>query len=182
MGGEITVAVLIAVHNRLEFTSRCISCLRSSSGSAKLKIIIIDDGSTDGTSEWLAMNAPDFIRLRGDGNQWFGGATELGIDYVKANLPDVDYIFSLNNDAFMLAGGIEALIAESKGNATVEGLVLSDRDGHIHSFGGFSHRWRGWVDPVTGWYIESHPELVRWISQAAEMLNTGCTPIPMKWI
>lgn len=177
-----TVAVLIAVHNRLHFTSRCITCLKSALQNAELRIIVIDDGSTDGTSEWLTVNAPDVRQLKGDGNLWFGGGTQMGIDYAKANLADVDYVMTLNNDAFVEPGCVDALIAESRGHSTVGALVLNDEDGHIHSFGDSWNWWKGWVDHVRGHFLSDYPDLERGTSRTVQGLNTSCTLIPMKWI
>lgn len=177
-----TVAILIAVHNRLSFTSQCITCLRYASLNAGLRIIVIDDGSTDGTSEWLTANAPEVIQLKGDGNLWFGGATQMGIAYVKANLSDVDYVMTLNNDAFVEQGCIDALIAESKEHATVGALVLNNEDRHIHSFGNIWNWWRGWIDPFGGHFLSDYSDIERGISRTVQCLNTSCTLIPMKWI
>ena len=49
----MTVHVLIPVFNRLEMTKRVLDCLRSQKMDEILNLIVIDDGSSDGTAEFL---------------------------------------------------------------------------------------------------------------------------------
>jgi N-acetylglucosaminyl-diphospho-decaprenol L-rhamnosyltransferase len=50
----VTVHVLMPVFNRLALTRRVVECLRQQVVDERLRIVIVDDGSTDGSAEWLA--------------------------------------------------------------------------------------------------------------------------------
>ncbi|HET6225685.1 MAG TPA: glycosyltransferase family 2 protein [Bacteroidia bacterium] len=93
------IFIIISVYNRKELTSNCLSSLQRQTYKY-FETIIIDDGSTDGTSEMICEKFPGVHILKGDGNLWWAGATNVGIEYVlrdrKAN--DSDYILTLNND------------------------------------------------------------------------------------
>ena len=65
-----TVFVVIAVHNRRVITSQCLEKLQKQSYNP-VKIIVIDDGSTDGTAEMIRKDYPNVIILIGDGNFWW---------------------------------------------------------------------------------------------------------------
>ena len=47
------IHVIIPVHNRLEFTIDCINSIYKQKQKDKIKIIIVDDGSIDGTSQYI---------------------------------------------------------------------------------------------------------------------------------
>jgi len=60
------------------------------------KVIIVDDGSTDGTGEMLAKEFPQVIVIPGDGNLFWTAAINMGIRHaLKAG---AQYIMTLNND------------------------------------------------------------------------------------
>lgn len=92
------IYIIIPVFNRKELTRKCIESLLNQTIKEKF-IIIVDDGSTDGTKEMLN-NYPDIVRLEGNGNLWWAGATNLGILFAlnKNNLDKNNFILILNND------------------------------------------------------------------------------------
>ncbi|MFC2091747.1 glycosyltransferase family 2 protein [Elusimicrobiota bacterium] len=93
----MTVYVIIPVHNRRELTLKCLWSLQSQNYK-DYKIIVIDDGSTDGTADIVENDFPDIILLKGDGNLWWSGATNLGIEYILENAKKEDLVLTLNND------------------------------------------------------------------------------------
>ena len=90
--------VCIPVFNRIDFTLKCLESL-SRQDYSDYKVIVCDDGSTDGTSQVLAKRYAWVTVLHGDGNLWWTAATNRCIDYVLANSNDPsDCIVTLNND------------------------------------------------------------------------------------
>ena len=85
---------MIPVFNRKQFTHDCIQSLEGQ--IPRERIIIVDDGSTDGTQEMLAATFPEVIVLLGDGKLFWTAATNMGIRHaLKAG---ADYVMTLNND------------------------------------------------------------------------------------
>jgi len=108
-----TVYCVIPVHNRLETTRQCLGYLYSQEYSA-LQIIIVDDGSTDGTGEYLAQNtARNLTVLTGDGSLWWGGAMCLGIEYVKSIAGKDEFLLMLNDDVRVEVDYVSSLVEES---------------------------------------------------------------------
>lgn len=100
----MNLSIIIPTYNRLPTLKLALSDLYKSIDNARNKsqsliynIIVIDDGSEDGTSEYLRNNHPLVHVLNGDGNLWWTGAINLGSKYAIENL-NSDYITLWNDD------------------------------------------------------------------------------------
>lgn len=119
------VFVLIPVFNRLAHTKKVLGVLRAQSMASQLRLVVVDDGSTDGTAEYLA-GEPDVVTLTGDGNLWWGGAIQKGLAYVRTQLPiDDDFVLFVNNDTWFNVDYVQTLIETSllRGGAAVGSVV-----------------------------------------------------------
>lgn len=107
------VFCMIPVRNRKEITKRCLECL-DLQDYPKLHTIIVDDGSTDGTGEYLAQcKRSNLTVLEGDGNLWWGGAMDMGLSFVSGFANDRDYILMLNDDVRIENNYVSTLVNES---------------------------------------------------------------------
>ena len=57
------------------------------------EIIVVDNGSTDGTEEYVRAHFPEFRVVRSEQNLYFGGGNNLGVAHAK-----YDIVVLLNND------------------------------------------------------------------------------------
>jgi GT2 family glycosyltransferase len=108
------VFIVIPVFNRREFTRNCLLSLTQQT-YRNLEVIVVDDGSTDGTSEMIEKEFPNVILIKGDGNLWWAGATNKGIEYVlqKRKYDKTDFILTLNNDLEVPDDYLEKLVYNS---------------------------------------------------------------------
>lgn len=134
------VVALLAVHNRLEYTKRCLAALRAAAVDCRLEVILVDDGSTDGTADWLRLNAPSVHVLQGDGNLWFGRALQMALDEAKRRFPGCDYIVTANNDTFFRPGAIDEMIGVSNGKGSI-GASFWIEDRKMPGSSGFVWHW-----------------------------------------
>lgn len=118
------VYVLIPVFNRLDHTARVIESLRSQTLSKNLRIVVINDGSTDATAAYLAKQV-DLETLTGDGHLWWGGAIDLGLRHVLPTASDEDYVLFLNNDTWFAPDYVDTLLHVSRdfGGAAVGSVI-----------------------------------------------------------
>ena len=121
------VFCIIPVRNRKEITKRCLEYL-DEQDYPKLHTIIVDDGSSDGTGEYLAQcKRPNLTVLTGNGNLWWGGAMGMGMSYVSGFANDRDYILMLNDDVCIENNYVSILVDESmKNKGSAVGSVNRD--------------------------------------------------------
>lgn len=125
------IYVLIPVHNRLELTKSCVKSIMKQKNCAKLKIIIVDDGSTDGTNNYFKKNFPKIDILQGSGNLYWGGAIKFGVDYIKKKSKIHDWLLIVNNDSVLSSNTVSNLIKSSTRNkkkALVGALSVNIKD------------------------------------------------------
>ena len=90
----------------MKWIDKCINSVLNSTLYAK--IILIDNGSTDGTLEYISNNFPQAIILPNQKNLGFGKANNLGIEYALSH--NCDYVYLLNQDAWIEENTLEILV------------------------------------------------------------------------
>jgi len=89
--------IVVPVHNRKALTQRFLECLAAQT-FRDFAVIIVDDGSRDGTSEVIRDKFPEVILIRGDGNLWWTGAINLGIRRALLDASADDAVLIINDD------------------------------------------------------------------------------------
>lgn len=95
------LSIVIVSYNSKDVMKACIESIRMNNISSSYEIVVVDNASTDGVTEWLE-SQNDIILIQNQDNKGFGVACNQGI---KASSPDND-IFLLNNDTFVPANAI----------------------------------------------------------------------------
>lgn len=94
------VYCIIPTFNRLKELSNCVQQLKKQTYK-NIKIIIINDGSTDGTLSYLeGINDDNFHFINGDGNLWWGKSINEGFKFVLDKATCQDFILLLNDDTY----------------------------------------------------------------------------------
>ena len=124
------IFVCIPIFNRLPYTIKCIDSILLQSDCPPYKIIICDDGSTDGTSDYLKKHYPQVVVLQGDGNLWWTGGINMCVRYALSLADKDDYIFTLNNDTELFDDTLQQLVEFSKvkPNSIIAGVNLFFND------------------------------------------------------
>lgn len=126
------IYIPIPVHNRIDYTLKCIRCIKSQTYK-NYEIIIIDDGSTDGTAQKIGEKWPDISILKGHGGLWWTGAMRIAIEYIMKRAHDNDFILCQNNDTVFDKDYLKILVSSSvKKNRIIVGTICKDyNDGKI---------------------------------------------------
>lgn len=85
------------VHNRREITKRFIRCLNEQT-YPNYHLVLIDDGSTDGTADMVREEITSLTVITGDGKWWWGGSLHQGYLWLKRNAASLDDIVLIIND------------------------------------------------------------------------------------
>lgn len=160
------VEIVTPVHNRRDITLQCLKSLaRINTKGLDVHIIIVDDGSTDGTNEAIAENYPEVEIVKGDGNLWFTAGTNRGLEAALKH--DPDYILTINDDAVFDENFLQLMIQTAEKNPrSIVGalLLLWDTPHRIFQVspkwdlwaGGFRHwiKQTVWTVPKKPWEVE----------------------------
>ena len=134
-------AVIIPVHNRREVTLRCLERLHESRLPADFEIIVVDDGSTDGTSEAVAAAFPKVIIERGDGDLFWTGGIVLGMQ--RALAEGAAFLFWLNDDCLPEADALPHILEHMENHPrTICGASCFTKGGTVIVETGFLQRHR----------------------------------------
>lgn len=129
-----TIAVVLTYQN-VRDTTACIQSLQANAGPG-LEILIVENGSEDGSDEQLSRTFPSIEMLRLHPNQGFTGGMNAGIQAaLQTRMPN---ILLVSNDTLFDTGAVEALTA-SPWDIAVPKIVYADNPDTIWAAG---CRWR----------------------------------------
>ncbi|MCK6471062.1 MAG: glycosyltransferase family 2 protein [Planctomycetes bacterium] len=101
------VGIVIPTHNGRDLLEPCLAALHRQS-FRDFTVRVVDNGSTDGTREWLAQVQPNALVISFKENRGFSVAINAGIRAGSEPL-----VVSLNNDVFPEADWLAALVARA---------------------------------------------------------------------
>lgn len=143
---EIRVSIVIPVFNKAEHTINCLNSLLNEIDLHETEVIIVDNASTDDTSQLLSQLG-DFIRvISNEENRGFVDACNQGAAVASGKL-----LVFLNNDTEVLPGWLKHLEATVKNHPSVGavGSLLLYPDGSIQEAG--SIVWKNGEAHHYGW-------------------------------
>ncbi|KXK06942.1 MAG: glycosyl transferase family protein [Acidobacteria bacterium OLB17] len=170
------VAIVIPVYNRREITLQGLRSLsRIDRTGFDVRLFIVDDGSTDGTSDAIRSEFPDVIVIHGDGTLHYAAGTNRGIE--AALEWDPEFIATMNDDAVFHEQFLQRLVntADKNPHSIIGGLLLLWDEPHkVFQVG---QTWKtlkgGWVIP-SDWTAFTVPQT----AFEAECLVGNCLLLP----
>jgi len=95
--GVGTIYVLAPVHDRRALTERFVECLLSQ-GDRDYHLVLVDDGSRDGTAEMVRDLLPAATIIRGTGDWWWAGSLQQARQWLERQPSQPDDLVLIAND------------------------------------------------------------------------------------
>lgn len=134
--------VIIPNYNGMKFIENCIKALDKET-STRYHICVVDNGSNDGSREWVEENCPQVQVISLGENTGFCGAVNAGIKASKT-----PYVILLNNDTEVEFGFVKALetaLETEKKSFSVSAKMVDMYDKNILDGAGDLYCALGWA-------------------------------------
>jgi GT2 family glycosyltransferase len=174
--GPVRLVVVMPVHNRRALTLGCLRSLATlDTAGLDLHVIVVDDGSTDGTAAAIADAHPGVEVIQGDGTLWFTEGTNVGVR--RALVRDPDFVLMINDDQVFEAGCLRSLVETARAQPrSVLGPLLLRWDVPDRLFQ-TAPRWETWRGGWRHWYRQT-PATVPAQPWLVDLIVGNCVLVP----
>ena len=108
------VSIIIVSYNTADLLDQCLESIERSDSRLDLDVIVIDNGSHDGSADLVAGRYPGVRLIRNSENLGFSKASNQGM-----RLSVADYVLLLNSDTVILPGSIDRVVEYLEANPDV---------------------------------------------------------------
>jgi GT2 family glycosyltransferase len=110
------VSIILLNWNSYDVTEDCLLSLRELNYQ-NVEVVLVDNGSTDGSVEEISRNFPELRLIKNDKNLGFTGGNNVGIRDVLDR--GTDYILLLNNDTVVAPDFLAELVRVAESDAKI---------------------------------------------------------------
>ncbi len=111
------LTVVLVSYNTKDLLQACLESLLREKGTLDLQILVVDNGSKDGSPDMIRTFAPAVTLLDMGRNTWFTGGNNLGAEKATG-----DYVFILNCDTVILPSTLQTMLNYLKAHPHVGAL------------------------------------------------------------
>lgn len=179
----IKLLVIIVTYNAMRWIDRCLGSV------AEWDVFVVDNGSTDGTQEYIKKNYGKVIFRQSETNLGFGRANNVGLQYALDK--GYDYVYLMNQDAWVMPDAISALVSVSKKYpeyGILSPMHFQANMKHLdYNFGRYVTQWKWSHEMLEDWYYKrltkevydiSFTNAAHWlISRKCLMVVGGFSPV-----
>lgn len=174
---DITITTVVVTYNGSQWINKCLDSLLNS--TIDTKIIVIDNCSTDTTPSIIKTDYPSVEFIAATSNLGFGQGNNKGI--LKAYDRGADYVFLLNQDAWVKEDALEKMIelAETNKNYGIISPIHLNGSGDLIEKGFYHYSIKRVANPRTYYSSILTPERptltpATFVNAAAWLLSRRC--------
>lgn len=139
--GMNQVSVVILCWNSLTYLQRFLPSLIANTPAGTADIVIVDNGSTDGTAQWIHAEYPDIILKVFDWNYGYAGGYQLALNEIESR-----YVVLLNSDVEVTPGWIGQLVAFMDEHPDAGAVAPKIRSYAHRGYFEYAGAAGGWID------------------------------------
>ncbi|MEH3113538.1 glycosyltransferase family 2 protein [Pedobacter terrae] len=98
------ISIIIINYNTKQLLYNCLTSLYNNTIGVKYEVIIVDNGSTDGSYELITKSFPEVLFINAGKNLGFGKGNNLGVKHATG-----EFLFLLNSDTILYENSIKML-------------------------------------------------------------------------
>jgi len=142
----VRIGVVIPTHNRKEALRRVLVQLdgQQLDDTIEMIVVIVVDGSSDGTFEMLRTDFPDVHVVEGNGTWWYTKSMNIGFKYLQGH--EVECVLTLNDDCDLGRNYVKSLVharQEVNGESIIGSIGFTSGNPHRIFFSGVKRvDWR----------------------------------------
>ncbi|MCW6506562.1 glycosyltransferase family 2 protein [Lichenifustis flavocetrariae] len=140
-----TLAILLTCFNRRAKTLACLASIEAQDAQVSCRIVLFDDGSTDGTATSVRRHYPEVEILEGKGDAFWSGGMRAA--FTAAMRHGADFYLWLNDDVRLAPDALRTLLTthadlvrQGRPLCLIGGGVADPRDGGT-SYAGIIRPW-----------------------------------------
>lgn len=142
----VDASVIVVSYNTRALTLACLASIRAHTAGLTYDVIVIDNGSTDGSADAVAETCPWVTLKRSATNLGFGGGVAEGVAMSAG-----EFVILFNSDAYLVDNAFAAMVAYARANPSAGGVgcrVMNEDRTHQPTAAHFPHLWLDFSDHV----------------------------------
>ena len=122
------LSVIIAAYNSWPCLPECLEAIRAHAGDIRWEVIVVDNASSDGTPEKLAVLFPQVCCIVNSANLGFSRGCNQGMRRARG-----EFFLLLNPDSYLISGTLAAAVSYLRGHPDVGilGARVLNKDGSL---------------------------------------------------
>lgn len=157
------VSIMLVNWNTRELTLECLRSVYAQTLDTRFEVIVVDNGSHDGSAEAIAAEFPQVILMAESENHGFAKATNISVERARGR-----YVLLLNTDTVVLDRAIDRLVAFADANpaARIWGGRTLFEDGSLNPDSCWGR--------ITPWSVFCMATGLAKLFKGSELLNPEC--------
>jgi len=154
------LSIIIINYKTKQVTADCLASISKSKDKLNKEVVVVDNGSADGSIDYLKKRFPWVKFYDSGGNLGFAGGNNFGFRRSSGK-----YIWLLNSDTILKSNTIDTLMKMAvKQNSSIASCRLLNSDGSVQPQGGYLpdlwrvKAWMLFIDdlPLISWFFPAY--------------------------